>query len=445
MKSLMLLGAFLALAVNMATFAAPGPAGASSALKDAVILVIRHAEKPDKGDSLSPAGEAHAQAYANYFKHFAIDGQPHQPDHLFAAKDSSSSDRPRLTLEPTSKALGLAIDSQFNDNQFQELARELKSSSHGTNLLICWHHGNIPQLLHALDADPETLLPKAKWPDAEFGWLIQLRYDENGQLLESKRITENFAPADSGQLKPEPDTKSVAKPPARVLRSGGIDPHGDSLGSIQNSLQQFGHLEFMLRLFLNLILAVACAWVIAWHPRSTRVDPLSDLEERKAFIILGVVGAIVAELSGTSQTLAFVIFGIGALLRFRTVLDNPKATGKAILVVVIGLACGMGSWTMAVFVTAFCWLLLYWLDSKAYCWIKVRLDGDADPKPVSNAVQSLLVSHHCRIQSQTLSKSKRRVAFLFQMPTGLHPHQLEAELKVKLPKVDESRINVEIV
>ena len=47
-----------------------------------------------------------------------------------------------------------------------------------------------------------------------------------------------------------------------------------------------------------------------------------------------MVGAIVAELSGSSQTLAFVIFGIGALLRFRTVLDNPKVTGKAITVVV---------------------------------------------------------------------------------------------------------------
>ena len=42
-----------------------------------------------------------------------------------------------------------------------------------------------------------------------------------------------------------------------------------------------------------------------------------------------MVGAVVAELSGTSQTLAFVIFGIGALLRFRTVLDNPKLTVKA--------------------------------------------------------------------------------------------------------------------
>src|SRR4029077_17318715 len=103
-----------------------------------------------------------------------------------------------------------------------------------------------------------------------------------------------------------------------------------------------------------------------------------DFEERKALILLGVVGAVVAELSGASQTLAFVIFGIGALLRFRTLLDNPKLTGKAIMVVVVGLACGMGSWTMAVFVPGFTWLLMYLLDSHSSCRVRIRLDQAED-------------------------------------------------------------------
>ncbi|HEY7001706.1 MAG TPA: hypothetical protein VH330_08180, partial [Candidatus Udaeobacter sp.] len=158
---------------------------------------------------------------------------------------------------------------------------------------------------------------------------------------------------------------------AKMGKTGGIDPTGNSWMSIQQSIEQFGHPDFIFRLFLSLILAVACAWVIAWHPRrASLMDPLADLEERKALILLGVVGAVIAELTGTSQTLAFVIFGIGALLRFRTVLDNPKLTGKAITVVVVGLACGMGSWAMAVFVTGFIWLLLFWLDSHSSCRVR---------------------------------------------------------------------------
>src|SRR6476619_5581287 len=231
----------------------------------------------------------------------------------------------------------------------------------------------------------------------------------------------------------------------RTFIDGGIDPHGDSWRSMAHSLEQFLHPEFMLRLFLSLSLAIACSWIVAWHPRSTRLASLSDLEERKTLILLGMVGAVVAELSGTSQTLAFVIFGIGALLRFRTVLDNPKLTGKAIMVVVVGLACGMGSWAMAVFVTAFSWLLMFWLDSHSSCRVRIRLDDTEDPKPVFDAVQSLLISHKCRLQSSSLYEDKGRMVFLLYLPSGVDPTRLEHEVRAKLHKNQVSRIAVDIV
>jgi hypothetical protein len=228
--------------------------------------------------------------------------------------------------------------------------------------------------------------------------------------------------------------------------TGGVDPKGNSWVSIQQSVEQFGHPEFILRLFLSLSLAVGCAWAIAWHPRrASLADPLADLEERKALILLGVVGAVVAELSGTSQTLAFVIFGIGALLRFRTLLDNPKLTGKAIMVVVVGLACGMGSWAMAVFVTAFSWVLIYWLDSHSSCRVRIRLDDGEDPKPVFGTVQSLLVSHKCRLQSSALYEDKGQMVFLLYIPSGVDPMQLEAEVRSSLKKHNVSKINVDVV
>ena len=241
----------------------------------------------------------------------------------------------------------------------------------------------------------------------------------------------------------------AANPAEEMAKSGatgGIDPKGNSWVSIQQSIQQFGHPEFILRLFLSLSLAVGCAYAIAWHPRrASLADPLADLEERKALILLGVVGAIVAELSGTSQTLAFVIFGIGALLRFRTVLDNPKLTGKAIMVVVIGLACGMGSWAMAVFVTLFGWLLVYWLDSHSSCRVRIRLDDQEDPKPIFGMVQSLLVSHKCRLQSSALYEDKGQMVFLLYIPTGVDPRQLEAEVRSRLRKNRVSKITVDVV
>jgi hypothetical protein len=233
---------------------------------------------------------------------------------------------------------------------------------------------------------------------------------------------------------------------AKAGATGGIDPKGNSWLSIEKSVEQFAHPDFILRLFLSLALAVGCAFAIAWHPRRASLrDPLRDFEERKALILLGVVGAVVAELSGTSQTLAFVIFGIGALLRFRTLLDNPKLTGKAIMVVVVGLACGMGSWAMAVFVTAFSWLLMFWLDSHSSCEVRIRLDQAEDPRPVFDAVQSLLISHKCRLQSSSLYEDKGRMVFLLYLPTGVDPTRLEHEVRSKLHKNRVSKIAVDVV
>jgi len=237
-----------------------------------------------------------------------------------------------------------------------------------------------------------------------------------------------------------------ANPAEEMAKIGTTDPKGDSWQAIQHSLQQFAHPEFILRLFLSLGLAVACAWAIAWHPRrSSLMDPLSDLEEQKTLILLGMVGAIVAELSGSNQTLAFVIFGIGALLRFRTVLDNPKLVGKAITVVVVGLACGMGSWAMAVFVTAFSWILVYWLDSHASCRIRIRLNDHADPQPIFGSMQSLLVSHHCRLKSSALYEDKGQMVFVMYIPTGVDPRVLESEIRGKLKRSDGAKVDVDVV
>ena len=41
-------------------------------LQSSVVIIVRHAEKPDTGDGLAPAGDARANAYVDYFKHFTV-------------------------------------------------------------------------------------------------------------------------------------------------------------------------------------------------------------------------------------------------------------------------------------------------------------------------------------------------------------------------------------
>ena len=47
-----------------------------------------------------------------------------------------------------------------------------------------------------------------------------------------------------------------ANPAEEMAKVGTTDPKGNSWLSIQNSIEQFGHPEFILRLFLSLSLAV---------------------------------------------------------------------------------------------------------------------------------------------------------------------------------------------
>jgi hypothetical protein len=65
------------------------------------IYLIRHAEKPDSGPGLSPAGQERAQAYLVYFQNLLNPaGETIRWNYLFASKDSEASHRPFLTLLP---------------------------------------------------------------------------------------------------------------------------------------------------------------------------------------------------------------------------------------------------------------------------------------------------------------------------------------------------------
>lgn len=173
-------------------------------LANCTVLLVRHGEKPDGGtgddaggaSGLSPAGQARAQAYVAYFQNYvalAAEGPrvmtPIVLDHLFAAKDSAASQRPRLTLEPLATALGKSIHDEVKDKDWQRLVDEL-AGYQDANLLVCWHHGEILDLANALLAkggigDPKSLpaasaWPPRKWPGEVFGWVLQIVYDGDG-------------------------------------------------------------------------------------------------------------------------------------------------------------------------------------------------------------------------------------------------------------------------
>ena len=128
--------------------------------KNATVLLIRHAEKVEDGDGLSPAGEARAQAYVKFFQELTIQSQGAKPTALIATADSKNSRRPRVTLEPLAGALGLPVDARFKNKDYLSMAESLRAGGYDNKTtLVCWHHGDMPDVLRALGVDAGTVLP----------------------------------------------------------------------------------------------------------------------------------------------------------------------------------------------------------------------------------------------------------------------------------------------
>lgn len=192
------------------------------------VMIIRHGEKPgdpnneDGGPNLSILGSARAAALPSLFtpdptqtsvmgpqlvcdlatffegefggkyessEINAGESRLFTPDFLFATAPTNSSSRPVETITPTAQALQfLKNDPEFTINDqytndttgIQGLTSEILKNPNtygGKVVLICWHHGTIPQLTEAFGVPASQLpWPDGKWPPAVFDLVFNITW-----------------------------------------------------------------------------------------------------------------------------------------------------------------------------------------------------------------------------------------------------------------------------
>jgi hypothetical protein len=123
-----------------------------------------------------------------------------QPQRLIATSDSKGSERPRLTLTPLSSRLSLPIEQAFADDQVEPLVKSLRQQNQASVVLIAWHHGHIRKLIDAFGGNAKDLLGGKSWPADVYDWVVVLRFDDRGRLVESRseRVQEHLLPGDGG-------------------------------------------------------------------------------------------------------------------------------------------------------------------------------------------------------------------------------------------------------
>ncbi|MFM8274124.1 MAG: histidine phosphatase family protein [Gemmata sp.] len=164
-----------------------GCAGAKPNTHPARVLIIRHAEKPDDQSDrrLSATGKNRAAALHELFEKSEARPEPFpRPEFIFAAGPSKNSDRSEETVAPLAKRLGLKLDARFGHESYDALAKELLGNPKyaGKTVLICWHHGNIPELAQALGY-PEV---PDKWKDGVFDRVWEVTYTGGKAMLHKR-------------------------------------------------------------------------------------------------------------------------------------------------------------------------------------------------------------------------------------------------------------------
>jgi hypothetical protein len=182
-----------------------GPTPSTTASRNvpaAVVMVIRHGEKPDDDSgpgldvhgneddsSLTEVGWDRAHRLADLFDQ-APAPRPglSRPGRIYAAgaNDDGEGARTRETVQPLANRLGLAVDTRFGKGDEDRLVEHVITRPGPA--LISWQHSGIPSIAEALG--PVTPTPPTEWPDDRFdvvwtftrtadGW----RFDQLPELL----------------------------------------------------------------------------------------------------------------------------------------------------------------------------------------------------------------------------------------------------------------------
>lgn len=141
------------------------------------IIIIRHGEKPDKGDNLSCKGFNRALQLADVLpRKFGV------PDRIYTPAPnlggSTSAVRMYQTIMPFAIKYNLKVNTKYDVKDEKGIAEAVKKQS-GTVLLV-WEHKAISKILKALG-----IQEKMDWDDNDFDsiWIVTI---QNGVAKLSK-------------------------------------------------------------------------------------------------------------------------------------------------------------------------------------------------------------------------------------------------------------------
>lgn len=220
----------------------------------------------------------------------------------------------------------------------------------------------------------------------------------------------------------------------------------DEPGSVGEGWAGFTDFGFMANSLLTLVLAAALGAVIAYHPRHRlTADTLEELEAPKVYIVYAVIGGLIGIMVVKyGLVIGFVLFGIGGLMRFRTVLRSASLTGYVIFSTLIGLTAGLDLPHVAVLATAFAFVLIFVLDAR----FTYRMDVKGLPaRRMSHsaaAYRAVLEAQGCQVVSERKDPDRERLRFIFRSSRSVTTDKLERQFEEQVDATLKGSIDWQI-
>ncbi len=124
------------------------------------VYLIRHGEKPIRGNGLSPQGITRSQCLVNIFRARS----EYNIGHIMAQKPkkSGSQQRPYDTVAPLAKSLNMTVDTSCERDDSACVANVVGNYTGRGNILICWEHKRLTDIVTALGDSNAPTYPDAR-------------------------------------------------------------------------------------------------------------------------------------------------------------------------------------------------------------------------------------------------------------------------------------------
>jgi hypothetical protein len=225
----------------------------------------------------------------------------------------------------------------------------------------------------------------------------------------------------------------------------GIDlgADGEAWDNFVDGWASFTDWHEILPLVVNVLLAVLLMLPFMYGQyKLGRFHSLARVNEQKTYVAYAAVSAAIAVLVVEHPATALVVFGMGGLLRFRTPVAEG-GTGRGVFVVVVGLACGLSLYALAVTLTVVGYVVMRWMGSNNALELTIK---ELSPERLEESLQAyraVLQEWGCRVAGTRMAAGDQFTLVLL-LPRGVALHEMNESLRLKISDELQGEIHVKL-